>query len=79
MGINNQIRRESSLHFELEPLSWTMENMFWYFTCQNFETNYKNLIAMILEPKTWPNILIELKEIEARQQRFHSFKIFLHF
>ncbi|KAL0713821.1 hypothetical protein Bca4012_020799 [Brassica carinata] len=50
-----------------------MENMLLHSTCQNFGTNCEDLIEMITEPKAWPNFSTKLKEIEALQQRFHSF------
>lgn len=47
LGSRNSKRRESTLHSELEALTWTMENMLNIYICQNFETGYTDLINMI--------------------------------
>ena len=75
MGTRNYIRRESALHSELEALRWAMENMLQHWTCQNFGTNCKDLIAMINESHAWPNFATELKRIETLQICFLDFKI----
>lgn len=52
-----------------------MKNMLRQSTCQNFVSDCKDLIAMIKEHKAWLNFSTELKEIEALQRIFRSFKI----
>ncbi|KAG5379557.1 hypothetical protein IGI04_027399 [Brassica rapa subsp. trilocularis] len=47
MSTKNKSIRKSSLHSKLKTLVWAMENMLSHSTCQNFRTNWKNLIAMI--------------------------------
>lgn len=39
---------------EVENLQWAMENMFQHSTCQSFETDCKDLIAIIKEFQAWP-------------------------
>ncbi|KAF3606503.1 hypothetical protein DY000_02049953 [Brassica cretica] len=75
MGTRNYIRRESSLHSELEALRWAMESMLQYSTCQSFGTDCKDLIAMIKEPRDWPSFVTELERIETLQICFPDFKI----
>ena len=54
-GTRNYIRRESTLHLEVEALRWAMESMLQHSTCQTFRMDCKDLIAMIKEPHTWPS------------------------
>ena len=75
MGTQNYIRRECALHSELEALRWTMENMLQHSTCQNFGTDYKDLIAMINVPHAWLSFATELESIETLQICFPDFKI----
>ena len=67
MGTRNYIQRESALHSEVEALQWAMENMLQHSTCQRFETDCKELIAMIKESHAWPSFAIELERIETLQ------------
>ena len=55
METQNQVRRETALHSEVEALRWAMECMLQYSTCQSFGTDCKDLIAMINEPHAWPS------------------------
>ncbi|XP_022558258.1 uncharacterized protein LOC111206163 [Brassica napus] len=55
MGTRNLPRRESALHSEVEALRWAMENMLQYSNCQSFETDCKELIAMVKDPQAWPS------------------------
>ena len=75
MGARNYIRRESPLHSELEALRWAMESILQYSTCQSFGTDYKDLIAMIKEPRAWPCFATKLERIETLQICFPDFKI----
>ncbi|XP_009123767.1 uncharacterized protein LOC103848659 [Brassica rapa] len=50
MGTHNLRSRETSLHSELEELRWAIESMLQHLTCQRFETNSKDLIAMVADP-----------------------------
>ena len=65
MGTHNLRRHETSLYSELdlyselEALRWAMESMLQHSTCQGFETNCKDLIAMITDPQAWPNFSTE--------------------
>lgn len=52
-----------------------MENMSQHTSYQNFGTDYKNIISMIKDPRTWPSISTELSEVAAIQGRFQDFKI----
>ena len=63
LGLKNQMKCVSSLHTELETLTWTMESMFQYSTCQHFGTYCKDLISMIQNQTTRPNFSMELKEL----------------
>ncbi|KAF2563282.1 hypothetical protein F2Q70_00018671 [Brassica cretica] len=64
MGTRNLRRRETSLHSELEALRCAMESMLHHSTCQRFETDCKDLIAMITDPLVWPNFSTELDVIQ---------------
>ena len=75
MGTRNIIRCESALHSEVEALRWAMENMLQHSTCQSFETDCKELIAMIKEPHVWPSFATELERIDTLQICFQDFKI----
>nr|VDD50738.1 unnamed protein product [Brassica oleracea] len=75
MGTRNLMRRETALHSELEALKWTMESMLQHSTCQRFETDCKDLIAMITDPQVWPNFSTELEVIQTLQISFSDFKI----
>ena len=75
MGSRNLQRRETALHSELEALKWTMESMLQHSTCQRFETDCKDLIAMITDPQVWPNFSTELEVIQTLQICFSDFKI----
>ena len=55
METQNQVRRETALHSEVEALRWAMECMLQYSTCQSFGTDCKDLIAMINELHAWPS------------------------
>ena len=55
METQNQVRRETALHSEVEALRWAMERMLQYSTCQSFGTDCKDLIAMINELHAWPS------------------------
>lgn len=75
LGTRNQIRRESSLNSELKTLAWEMENMLRHSRCQNSGIEWKDIFSITKEPKAWPNISTESKEIEALQQRFDMYMI----
>lgn len=75
MGTRNCIRRESTLHTELEALRWEMKNMMQHSTCESFGTDCKDLIAMIAEPQNWPGYTTELERIEILKICFPEFKI----
>ena len=75
MGTQNLRRHETALHSELEALRWTMESMLQHSTCQEFETNCKDLIAMITDPQAWPNFSTEQEVIQILQMCFSDFKI----
>nr|VDD59775.1 unnamed protein product [Brassica oleracea] len=75
MWTQNQIRRETALHSEVEVLRWAMECMLQYSTCQSFGTDCKDLIAMINEPHAWPRFTTELERIETLKICFPDFKI----
>ncbi|KAF3506217.1 hypothetical protein F2Q69_00004050 [Brassica cretica] len=75
MGARNDILHESPLYSEVEALQWAMENMLQHSTCQSFRTYYKELIAMIKEPRAWPSFATELERIETLQICFPDFKI----
>lgn len=75
MGTRNFICRESALHSKLEALRWAIENMIQYSTYHSFETNCKDLTAMIKEPETWPNFATKLERMEILQICFINFKI----
>ncbi|KAF3610739.1 hypothetical protein DY000_02045129 [Brassica cretica] len=71
----NQRRRISSLHSELEALSWAMECMLEISTCQSFGTYYKELISMIKDSRAWPNFSTELEEFMKLKTRYTEFSI----
>ncbi|KAF3596046.1 hypothetical protein DY000_02026411 [Brassica cretica] len=77
LATRNSRRRETALHSELEGLQWTKESMIQHLICQRFETDCKDLIAMIEHPQAWPNFLTELKIIQTQTLRlcFSDFKI----
>ncbi|KAF3561392.1 hypothetical protein DY000_02017274 [Brassica cretica] len=75
MGTQNLRRRETVLHSELEALRWAMESMLHHSTCQRFETDCTDLIAMIADPQAWPNFTTELEVIQILQMCFPDFKI----
>ncbi|KAF2574374.1 hypothetical protein F2Q70_00004595 [Brassica cretica] len=75
MGTRKNIRRESSLHSEVETLRWAMESMLQYSTCQSFGTDCKDLIAMIKEPHAWPRFATKLERIATLKICFPNFKI----
>ncbi|KAF3540527.1 hypothetical protein F2Q69_00025019 [Brassica cretica] len=64
MGTRNLRRCETALHSELEALRCAMESMLQHSTCQRFETDCKDLIAMITDPQAWPNFSTELDVIQ---------------
>lgn len=47
METQNLRRREAFLHTKLEALRWVRVYMLQHLYCQNFETDYKNVIAML--------------------------------
>ncbi|KAF3521389.1 hypothetical protein F2Q69_00048413 [Brassica cretica] len=55
MGTRNLRRRETVLHSEVEAVQWAMDSMLQHSSCQLFGTNCKDMIAMINEPRAWPN------------------------
>ncbi|XP_048605842.1 uncharacterized protein LOC125583250 [Brassica napus] len=67
IGTRNLTRRESALHTEVKALRWAMENMLQHSTCQSFETDCKELIAMLKEPHAWPSFATKLEMIETLQ------------
>ena len=75
MGSRNLRRRQTSLHSELEALQWAMESMLQHSICQRFETDCKDLIAMIEQPQAWPNFSTELETIQTLRLCFSDFKI----
>ncbi|KAF2586453.1 hypothetical protein F2Q70_00035737 [Brassica cretica] len=75
MGTQNYPRRESALHSEVEALRWAMESMLQHSTCQRFETDCKDFIAMIKEPYAWLSFATELEKIETLKICFPDFKI----
>ena len=75
MGTRNHIRRESALHSEMEALRWAMESMLQHSTCQSFETDCKDLIAMFNEPHAWPSFATELERIKTLKICLLDFKI----
>ena len=75
MGTRNLRRRETSLHSELEVLRWAMESMLQHSICQRFETDCKDLIAMIADPQAWPNFSTELEVIQILKMCFPDFMI----
>ena len=75
IGMRNFSRRESALHSEVEALRWTIESMLLHSSCESFETDYKDLIAMIREPQAWPSFATELETIKMLQLCFPEFKI----
>uniref|UniRef100_A0A0D3A8Q7 RNase H type-1 domain-containing protein n=1 Tax=Brassica oleracea var. oleracea TaxID=109376 RepID=A0A0D3A8Q7_BRAOL len=75
MGTRNYPIRESALHSEVEALRWAMESMLQHSTCQRFETDCKDFIAMIKEPHAWLSFATELKNIETLKICFPDFKI----
>ncbi|KAF2564683.1 hypothetical protein F2Q70_00018369 [Brassica cretica] len=75
IGMRNFSRRESALHSEVEALRWTIESMLLHSSCESFETDYKDLIAMIREPQAWPSFATELETIKTLQLCFPEFKI----
>ena len=75
MGTQNLKRRETALHSELEALRWAMKNMLQHSTCQRFETDCKDLIAMLTDPQAWPNFSTKLDGIQILQMCFPDFKI----
>lgn len=68
-------QRESPLQMELEALQWTMDNMLHHSTCQYFGTDWKDVIAMVGDPESWPSFSTELKEIQDSKSIFQDFKI----
>nr|VDD54593.1 unnamed protein product [Brassica oleracea] len=52
-----------------------MESMLHHSTCQRFETDCKDLIAMVADPQAWPNFSIELEVIQLLKLCFPDFKI----
>ncbi|XP_056848968.1 uncharacterized protein LOC130499083 [Raphanus sativus] len=74
MGMRNLRRRESALHSELEALRWAMETM-QQSDCQRFDTDCKDLIAMLAEPKAWPSFSTELEMIHTIKLCYSDFKI----
>ncbi|KAF3506638.1 hypothetical protein F2Q69_00007432 [Brassica cretica] len=75
IGSRNLRRRETALHSELEALQWAMESMIQHSTCQRFETDCKDLIAMMEQPQAWPNFSTELEIIQTLRLCFSDFKI----
>ena len=75
MGTKKFSRREWALHSEVEALRWAMENMLQHSTCQNFETYYKELIAIVKDPQAWPSFATELEIIESLHICFPDFNI----
>ncbi|KAF2540791.1 hypothetical protein F2Q68_00031054 [Brassica cretica] len=74
-GTRNIRRRETTLHSELEALSWAMESLLQHFDCQRFGTDCKYLIAMVNDPQAWPNFSTELEVIQIHKMCFPDFKI----
>lgn len=52
------------LAIKVEALRWAMESMLQHSTCQKFETDYKDLIAMIKKSYIWPSFATKLEKIE---------------
>ena len=52
-----------------------MESMLQYLICQNFRTDYRDLIAMIKETHASPSFATKLERIETLQICFPDFKI----
>ncbi|KAF3522897.1 hypothetical protein F2Q69_00048494 [Brassica cretica] len=75
METRNLRRLETSLHSKLEVLRWAMESMLQHSTCQRFETDCKDLIAMIADPQARPSFSAELEVIQILQMCFPEFKI----
>lgn len=46
MGTQNLKRQEDLLHTEMKALKWAMESMPQHSTCQNFRTDYKDMITI---------------------------------
>ena len=63
MGMRNLRRQEATLHTELKILPWAMESMFQRSTCQSFETDCKDLIAMINDSHASSSFTTELEVI----------------
>ncbi|KAG5375957.1 hypothetical protein IGI04_040553 [Brassica rapa subsp. trilocularis] len=74
MGIRN-LRRRETLNSELEALIWAMKSMLQHSTCQRFETDCKDMIAMLKDPQAWPNFSTKLEGIHVLQMCFPDFKI----
>ncbi|CAG7900445.1 unnamed protein product [Brassica rapa] len=75
MRTQNLMRRVTTLYSELEVLRWAMESMLQHSTCQRFETDCKDLIAMIMDRQAWPNFSTELEVTQILQMCFTDFKI----
>ena len=75
MGTQNLSRRESALHSKVEVLRWAMESMLLHSSYESFETDCKDLIAMVEEPQAWPSFTTELEAIKTLQLCFPKFKL----
>lgn len=75
MRTRNLRRRETILHSEIEVLRWVMKSILHHLSCKSFETDCKDLIAMIKEPQAWPSFATELEAIKTLQICFPDFKI----
>ena len=53
-----------------------MDTMLQHKNCQHFVTYCKDIISMILDPKTWSSFSTELREVALLQKGFMDFKIF---
>lgn len=72
---NNQWKRLSPRHVEVEEFTQTMQNIQQQSTCPNFETVCQELISMIQDPSRWQNFSTELKEISRLRGNFQHFSI----
>lgn len=63
-GTKNFRQRESTLHLELRALIWAMKSMLNYYDSQNFRTDCKDLITMIVELHVCQNFSTELDTIK---------------
>ena len=75
VGTRNLRWQEIALNLGVGALRCAVESMLQHSSCQSFEIDFKDMIAMINEPQAWPSFATKLEAIHILQICFPNFKI----